>query len=68
MGETAQMGIRSSPAKSELSFSSPTKPSLGSEKAPSDLCLEKGLLAHKISGSERREAGVLCKDMNWGDW
>lgn len=33
MGETARVGIRSSPAKSEMSFSSSTKP-LGSEKAP----------------------------------
>lgn len=58
------MGIRSSTAKSEMSFSSPTKLSLGSEKAPSDLCLEKGLLAHKRAGFERREAGVLYEDMN----
>lgn len=45
VGGTAREGIRSSTAKSEMSSSSPTKPSLGSEKAPSDWCLEKGLLA-----------------------
>lgn len=60
------MGIRSSTAKSKMSFSSPTKPSLGSEKAPSDLCLEKGLLARGGLALKKEKQGSYMKTRTGG--